>query len=67
MMRCIKCEVIEERNGYIITREEDRKFDDFTGEYSGKIQVFYGVIEDDELTESFKTLKAARKYVDSLK
>jgi hypothetical protein len=63
MTRCIKCEILEERNGYAIHREEDRKFDDFTGEPKGRITVFYTANKDDWF-ESFKTLREARRYAD---
>lgn len=66
MMKCIKCEVIEQRNGYIINREEDRKYNEFTGEYSGRIKVFYTVNTEEDMLESFKTLREARRYADSM-
>ena len=64
MMRCIKCEQLEVRNGYTINREEDRKYNDFTGEYSGRIKVFYTVNDDELILESFKTLREAQRYAD---
>jgi hypothetical protein len=63
-MRCIKCEQIEERNGYVICREEDRQYNDFTGEYSGRVHVYYTVNTEDMMLESLKTLREARKYAD---
>ena len=65
MKRCTKCEVLETRNGYTIHREEDRKIDYLTGEPYGRAEVFY-TVNDEELLESFKTLKEARRYADSL-
>lgn len=65
MMRCIKCEQLEVRNGYTINREEDRECNIFTGECSGRIKVFYTVNDDELMLESFKTLREARKYADS--
>ncbi|MBO5828891.1 MAG: hypothetical protein J6R59_10640 [Paludibacteraceae bacterium] len=65
MMKCIKCEQLEVRNGYIINREEDRKYDALTGEYSGRIKVFYTVNDDENMFESFKTLREAQKYADN--
>lgn len=65
MMRCIKCEQLEIRNGYTINREEDRKYNALTGEYSGRIKVFYTVNDDEFILESFKTLKEARRYADA--
>ena len=65
MMRCIKCERLEVRNGYIINREEDRKMDDFTGEFSGRVKVFYTVNDEEIILESFKTLREAQRYADN--
>ena len=64
MTKCIKCEQLEVRNGYVICREEDRKFDDFTGEPKGKVKVFYTVNDDELILESFKTLREAQRYAD---
>lgn len=66
MTRCVKCEVIEIRNGYTISREEDRKIDFFTMEPVGRTYVFYTVNDDELMLESFKTLREARRYADSL-
>lgn len=63
-MKNIKCEVLETVNGYTIHREEDRKYNDFTGEYSGRIHVFYTANKEDWF-ESFKTLAEARRYAKS--
>ena len=66
-MRCIKAEQIEERYGFTINREEDRAFDDFTGEYSGRVYVFYTVNDpEDGMLESFKTIKEAQKYIEKI-
>ena len=62
MMKCIKCEELETVNGYIICREEDKKYDDFTGKFSGRTHVFYTVNTDELMLESFKTLREAKKY-----
>ena len=64
-MQCIKCEQLEIRNGYVICREEDRKYDDFTGQYTGSVKVFYTVNDDELMLESFKTLRAAQRYADN--
>lgn len=66
MTRCIKCEVLEKRNGYTINREEDRKFDDFTYEPKGRVRVFYTVNDDECILESFKTLREAQRYADKI-
>ena len=66
-MRGIKAEQIEERHGFTINREEDRQYDDFTGEYSGRTYVFYTVNDpDDGMLESFKTKKEAQKYISKI-
>ena len=65
MMKCIKCEEIEQVNGFTICREEDRKQDVFTGEYSGRVRVFYTVNTDDCMLDSFKTLAEARRFAKS--
>lgn len=63
-MRCINFERVEERYGFTIYREEDRVFDDFTGEYSGIVYVFYNVFNpQDFLLESFRTLEEAQRYI----
>lgn len=66
MTRCIKCEVLEIRNGYTINREEDRKIDELTMEPKGRTYTFYTVNDEEMMLYSFKTLKAARRYADSL-
>lgn len=63
--RCIKCEPLEIRNGYTISREEDRKYNGFTDEYSGRTLVFYTVNDEELMLESFKTLREARRYADA--
>lgn len=63
--KCVKCEVLEEINGYTIHREEDRKFDYFTGEPVGHKEVFYTVNVEDLMLESFKTLAKARNYAEN--
>lgn len=65
MLRCVKCEELEERNGYFINREEDREFDDLTLEPKGRTKVFYTVNTEDMMLESFKTLREARKYANN--
>jgi hypothetical protein len=66
-MRCIKAEQIDERYGFTINREEDRAYDDFTGEYSGRVYVFYTVNDpEDGMLESFKTLREAQKYIERI-
>lgn len=61
-MRDTKHEIVAEINGYQIVRSESRKHNDFTGEYSGQTKVFYDVCTEEDLIESFKTLREAKKY-----
>lgn len=58
----IKNEIVAEINGYQIVRSECRNYNDFTGEYSGQTKVFYDVCTEEDLIESFKTLREAKKY-----
>ena len=65
--RCIKAEQIEEKHGFTINREEDRQYNDFTGEYYGRTYVFYTVNDpEDGMLESFKTLREAQKYIEKI-
>lgn len=65
--RCIKAEQIEERHGFTINREEDKQYNDFTGEYYGRTYVFYTVNDpEDGMLESFKTLREAQKYIEKI-
>lgn len=60
--KTIKATVLEEINGYKIVRTESRKYDDFTGKYSGRIKVYYEIEKNDDWIDVFKTLSEARKY-----
>lgn len=65
MRRCIKCEVIENRNGYTINKEKERSYDPIMGVYFGKIVTYYSVNDEELMLESFKTLREARRYADA--
>ena len=65
MRRCIKCEVIENRNGYTINKEKERSYDPIMGEYFGKIVTYYSVNDEELMLDSFKTLREARRYADA--
>ena len=54
--------VVEEINGYQIVRCEAKKYDNFTGEYSGRTKVYYDVCDEEDLLESFKTLAEAKRW-----
>ena len=62
--RCMESKLVEEISGFYIFREVDRMRDD-CGEYHGKSRVFYAVYTemDSDMLESFKTLRAAEKYI----
>ena len=60
--KTIKATVLEEINGYKIIRTESRKYDDFTGKYSGRIKVYYEIEKDDDWIDVFKTLAEARRF-----
>lgn len=64
--KCYNVKVLETRNGYTITREEDKKWNEYTGEYEGHTSVWYCVSDEDMTLECFKTLREARKYADGL-
>lgn len=65
MRRCIKCEVIENRNGYTINKEQDKSYDPIMDVYFGKTTTFYTVNNEELMLESFKTLREARRYADA--
>ena len=65
-MKCIKCEVVDTYYGFNINREEDRMYDDDTDEYSGRVRVFYAVNDGDDMLESFKTIKEAKKWIEKI-
>jgi hypothetical protein len=58
----LSCEVKEVVCGFEIQRCTARKQDIFTGELSGQTKVYYDVVYDDAIVDSFKTLSAARKF-----
>jgi hypothetical protein len=58
----LSCEIVEKVNGCEIQRCEAIKEDPITGERSGHVKVFYDVVADDVLLESFKTLAKARAF-----
>ena len=60
--KTIKATVLEEINDYKRVRTEARKYDDFTGEYSGRTKVYYEIEKDDDWIDVFKTLAEARRF-----
>ena len=66
MTKCVKCEVVETYYGFTINREEDKKVDIITEEPYGRATVFYTVNDGDDMLESFKTLKEARKWIEKI-
>ena len=66
MTRCVNCKVIETYYGFTINREEDKKVDPFTDETYGRTTVFYTVNDSDNMLESFKTLREAKKWIEKI-
>lgn len=70
--RCVKSERVEsyvdyaKGTEYTIYREEDKRVDPHTLEPYGRSTVWYAVCEFDDMIDSFKTLKEARKYIKNL-
>jgi hypothetical protein len=60
--KTIKATVLEEINGYKIVRTEARKYDDFTGKYSGRTKVYYEIETENDWIDVFKTLAEARRF-----
>ena len=60
--RNLKCELKETVNGFEIYRCEAKNENIFTGELSGQTKVYYDVVYDDNIVDSFKTLSKARLF-----
>ena len=58
----LSCEVKEVVCGFEIQRCEAKKQNIFTGELSGQTKVYYDVVYDDAIVDSFKTLREARAF-----
>lgn len=59
----IKSEVVEVINGYTIVRRVMLKYDTLSGEYNGRMKVYYDICDEEEkLLEVFKTLPAAKRW-----
>ena len=65
-MKNISSTLVDYYKDYEIRREVDKRVDTFTGETYGHAFVFYAVVFDDCLIESFKTIKDARRYIDKI-
>ncbi len=57
----IEHSVVFEQNGYQIIRSVTRDFNDFTMEYYGRKKVWYDVCDEEDILDSFKTLREAKK------
>ena len=57
----IEHSVVFEQNGYQIIRSVTRDFNDFTMEYYGRKKVWYDVCNEEDILNSFKTLREAKK------
>lgn len=58
----LSCEIKEVVCGFEIQRCSARRQDIFTGELVGQTKIYYDVVYDDMIVDSFKTLSAARKF-----
>lgn len=68
MTKFFKSELVESYYGFLIYKEWDKDYNPFTGEYSGHAKVFYAVIDptEDEMLDSFKTLREAKKFIEKI-
>lgn len=62
MTKNLSCKYLETVNDCEIHRCEAIKEDPITGETSGHVLVFYDVVYDDMILESFKTIAKARAF-----
>lgn len=65
---CVKSDWVDVYRGMYIYRECDKTWDDNKGRPAGHAKVYYAIYvpdgKEEILTESFKTLKEAKKYID---
>ena len=65
---CVKSDWVDVYRGMYIYRECDKVWDDTKGTTVGHAKVYYAIYvpdgKEEILTESFKTLKEAKKYID---
>lgn len=65
---CVKSDWVDSYRGMYIYKEQDKMWDDYDGKPIGRAKIFYAVYVPDGneeiLTESFKTLREAKKYID---
>ena len=67
---CIKSERCQAYCGCHIYKEWDKSINPDTQELFGRVRMYYAIYvpdgKEEILTESFNTLKEAKKYIDSL-
>lgn len=65
---CVKSDWVDSYRGMYIYKEFDKTYDSAKGKFVGHAKVYYAIYTPDGkeeiLTESFKTLKEAKKYID---
>lgn len=65
---CVKSEWCQAYRGCYIYKEWDKRRNEYTEELFGRANLYYAIYVPDGneeiLTESFKTLKEAKKYID---
>lgn len=65
---CVKSDWVDSYRGMYIYKEQDKMWDDYDGKPIGRAKIFYAVYvpdgNEEVLTESFKTLREAKKYID---
>ena len=68
MTKFFKSELVGSYYGFLIYKEWDKDYDPFTEKFSGHAKVFYTVIDPstDEMLDSFKTLREAKKFIEKI-
>lgn len=65
---CVKSEWCQAYRGFYIYKEWDKCQNQYTGELFGRAKLYYALYVPDGseeiLTESFQTLREAKKYID---
>lgn len=65
---CVKSDWVDVYRGMYIYKEYDKVWDDTKGKPAGHAKVYYAIYvpdgKEEVLTESFKTLEEAKRYID---
>lgn len=66
--RDVRNSVVTCDGDYTIVRSEAREYDEWNQRYKGRTKVYYDVCDgDDNLLNSFKTLREAKKWMEEMK